>query len=206
MIRKPREHWLEVCGRKEWYGATSDVQCNFIPGRQAVDNVILAQEVLLSLKRKKRKKKEWLVVKIDLEKATTKLVGNFRTSSCGSGTWGPFSLFNHVHSVFSFDVTTMEWGTFGKFYTQKMIETGWSFITVPLCFMYGSPWTMDTKINGFRRMERNQAPERKNNDITSLLYRWPHSFWSGLRETSKSYGKNLFAFCKVFEEIVNSKN
>lgn len=43
-------------------------QANFIPGRHTIDNIVVAQEALHSL-RKKQGKKGTMLVKIDLEKA-----------------------------------------------------------------------------------------------------------------------------------------
>ncbi|XP_061375835.1 uncharacterized protein LOC133317945, partial [Gastrolobium bilobum] len=43
-------------------------QCSFIRGRQGTDNVIIAQELIHSM-RKKRGSKGWMAIKVDLEKA-----------------------------------------------------------------------------------------------------------------------------------------
>lgn len=43
-------------------------QCSFIPGRQSSDNIVIAQEVFHSMRFLNRKK-GWVAMKIDLEKA-----------------------------------------------------------------------------------------------------------------------------------------
>ncbi|XP_061348715.1 uncharacterized protein LOC133294051 [Gastrolobium bilobum] len=47
-------------------------QCSFIKGRQSVDNIIIAQEVVLFM-RKKKGNKGWMMMKVDLEKAYDRL-------------------------------------------------------------------------------------------------------------------------------------
>lgn len=46
----------------------SGTQCSFVPGRQGIDNVIIVQEMLHTMKMKKGKK-GYMVIKLDLEKA-----------------------------------------------------------------------------------------------------------------------------------------
>lgn len=43
-------------------------QTSFVPGRHIVDNIVVAQEVVHSM-RKKTKKKGFMAIKVDLEKA-----------------------------------------------------------------------------------------------------------------------------------------
>lgn len=43
-------------------------QCNFVPNRHNSDNIIIAQEVIHSM-RTNRGAKGWMAIKIDLEKA-----------------------------------------------------------------------------------------------------------------------------------------
>lgn len=43
-------------------------QCSFIPNRNSGDNIIIAQEIIHSMKSKKRSR-PWMAIKIDLEKA-----------------------------------------------------------------------------------------------------------------------------------------
>ena len=50
----------------------SPIQCNFVPNRQIIDNVIIMQEMLHTLRRKQGKKGS-MVVKIDFEKAYDRL-------------------------------------------------------------------------------------------------------------------------------------
>ena len=57
----------------EWLGKT---QSSFVPGRQSVDNAIIVQEVIHSLKKKKGKM-GWMVLKLDLEKAYDRLEWGF---------------------------------------------------------------------------------------------------------------------------------
>lgn len=45
----------------------SPAQASFIPGRQIIDNVVIVQEVLHSMAEKRKRK--WMMIKIDLEKA-----------------------------------------------------------------------------------------------------------------------------------------
>lgn len=54
----------------------SPAQSSFIKGRSIIDNIIITQEVIHSMK-KKRGKKGWLVIKVDLEKAFDKLSWDF---------------------------------------------------------------------------------------------------------------------------------
>ncbi|KAK7260044.1 hypothetical protein RIF29_25766 [Crotalaria pallida] len=51
-------------------------QCSFVPGRNGSDNIIVAQEVIHSMRAKKGKK-GFMAIKIDLEKAYDKLKWNF---------------------------------------------------------------------------------------------------------------------------------
>lgn len=53
-----------------------DHQCSFILGRQSSDNIIVAQEVIHSMKRKAGAE-GWLAVKVDLEKAYDRLEWSF---------------------------------------------------------------------------------------------------------------------------------
>lgn len=54
--------------KETWKMIISPVQASFIPGRQGIDNVVLCQEVLHSL-RYTSSKKGGVVLKLDLEKA-----------------------------------------------------------------------------------------------------------------------------------------
>lgn len=47
---------------------TNPNQCSFMSGRQGVDNIVLTQELLHSM-RKKKGKVGWKTLKLDLEKA-----------------------------------------------------------------------------------------------------------------------------------------
>lgn len=51
-------------------------QCTFVPGRHSSDNIIIAQEVVHTI-RKKMGKKRYMAIKIDLEKAYDKLKWEF---------------------------------------------------------------------------------------------------------------------------------
>lgn len=51
-------------------------QSSFIPGRQTVDNMVIAQEILHSLHKKKGAKKS-MMIKIDLEKAYARINWGF---------------------------------------------------------------------------------------------------------------------------------
>ncbi|KAK4258548.1 hypothetical protein QN277_004989 [Acacia crassicarpa] len=51
-------------------------QCSFVPGRHSSDNIIVAQEVIHTM-RSMRKKKGFLAIKIDLEKAYDRVNWNF---------------------------------------------------------------------------------------------------------------------------------
>lgn len=53
----------------------------FVPGRKVTDNVIVAQELIASFKRKKKSNFGWMMIKIDLEKAFDKLNWNFIQST-----------------------------------------------------------------------------------------------------------------------------
>lgn len=50
----------------------SPCQCSFIPNRQSGDNIVIAQEVIHSMKKKKGAM-GWMAIKIDLEKAYNRL-------------------------------------------------------------------------------------------------------------------------------------
>ena len=51
-------------------------QCSFVPGRQGTDNIIVAQEVIHSMRNRKGKK-GFMTIKIDLEKAYDRVRWNF---------------------------------------------------------------------------------------------------------------------------------
>lgn len=53
----------------------------FVQGRKAIDNVVIAQELIASFKRKKKSKRGWMMIKIDLEKAYDKLNWDFIRST-----------------------------------------------------------------------------------------------------------------------------
>lgn len=53
----------------------SRTQCNFVPQRQSRDNIIIAQEVIHSMRNKKKRRKGWMTINIDLEKAYDRLAG-----------------------------------------------------------------------------------------------------------------------------------
>ena len=55
----------------------SPCQSTFIPGRKGIDNAIIAQEVIHSLRQKKKGKVGYMALKIDLEKAYDKLEWSF---------------------------------------------------------------------------------------------------------------------------------
>ena len=48
-------------------------QCSFIPGRHSTDNIVIAQEAIHSIKAMKGKKKSYMALKVDHEKAYDKL-------------------------------------------------------------------------------------------------------------------------------------
>ena len=54
----------------------SPAQASFIKGRSIVDNIIIAQEVIHSMKHKKGKQ-GWLAIKVDLEKAFDRIRWEF---------------------------------------------------------------------------------------------------------------------------------
>jgi hypothetical protein len=54
----------------------SEVQSSFVPGRQITDNIIVAQEVIHSM-RKMKGKKGFMTIKVDLEKAYDRLSWKF---------------------------------------------------------------------------------------------------------------------------------
>ena len=51
-------------------------QCCFVPGRQGADNIIVAQDIIHSMRNKKGKK-DFMVIKIDLEKAYDRVKWSF---------------------------------------------------------------------------------------------------------------------------------
>ena len=51
-------------------------QSNFIPGRLSTDNIVIVQEALHSMRRKKGRK-GWMLLKLDLEKAYDKIRWDF---------------------------------------------------------------------------------------------------------------------------------
>ncbi|KAA3465508.1 LINE-1 reverse transcriptase isogeny [Gossypium australe] len=58
----------------------SQEQAGFIAGRNISDNIILAQEVIRSMRRK-RKGKNWMAIKLDLEKAYSRVSWEFIATS-----------------------------------------------------------------------------------------------------------------------------
>lgn len=54
-------------------------QCSFVPGRHSSDNIIIAQEVIHSM-RNMKKKKGFMAIKIDLEKAYDRINWHFLLS------------------------------------------------------------------------------------------------------------------------------
>lgn len=57
----------------------NDQQCNFIPGRQGIENVVIVQE-LVHVMKQKRGRKGWTTVKLDLEKAYDRISWSFLRS------------------------------------------------------------------------------------------------------------------------------
>ncbi|KAF7826637.1 reverse transcriptase [Senna tora] len=49
----------------------------FFPGRKSIDNVVIAQELMASIKKRKRNKFGWMMIKLDLEKAYDKISWKF---------------------------------------------------------------------------------------------------------------------------------
>ncbi|KAF7807304.1 reverse transcriptase [Senna tora] len=45
----------------------------FVPGRKTIDNVVVAQEIVNSMKKKRKSKAGWMSIKLDLEKAYDKI-------------------------------------------------------------------------------------------------------------------------------------
>nr|KYP52894.1 LINE-1 reverse transcriptase isogeny [Cajanus cajan] len=62
--------------RKMMEGLVDPNQCSFVPHRQTTDNIIIAQEVIHSMRHKKGKK-GWMAIKIDLEKEYDRLSWKF---------------------------------------------------------------------------------------------------------------------------------
>jgi len=58
-------------------GIITENQAAFIPGRNIMDNVIMAHEMLHSLKSRKRWAKSYMAVKIDISKAYARLEWSF---------------------------------------------------------------------------------------------------------------------------------
>ena len=54
----------------------SPTQCSFVPNRQSQDNIIITQEVIHSMRRKKGKK-GWMAINIGLQQAYDRLNWNF---------------------------------------------------------------------------------------------------------------------------------
>lgn len=54
-------------------------QARFIVGRNIIDNIVIAQEVIHSMKSNKSKK--WMAIKIDLEKANDRVRWDFIDAS-----------------------------------------------------------------------------------------------------------------------------
>ena len=54
----------------------SSVQSNFVPGRKGVNNAIIVQEIIHTISKKKGRK-GYMAIKVDLEKAYYKLEWSF---------------------------------------------------------------------------------------------------------------------------------
>lgn len=63
-ITKIIANWLKAL----MPGLVGEQQCSFVSGRQGIDNVVIVQKVMHSM-RKKIGKRGWMAVKLDLEKA-----------------------------------------------------------------------------------------------------------------------------------------
>ena len=50
----------------------ASTQCNFVPGRQITDNIIIGQEMLHTMRRKNRER-GYMAIKVDLKKAYDRL-------------------------------------------------------------------------------------------------------------------------------------
>ncbi|KAA3460632.1 Retrovirus-related Pol polyprotein LINE-1 [Gossypium australe] len=82
-------------------------QAGFIAGRNIIDNIILAQEVIHSM-RCNRKGRKWMAVKLDLEKAYDRVSWDFINASL-SAAGIPLFLRNVIMSAISFSTMQVLW-------------------------------------------------------------------------------------------------
>ncbi|KAF7815200.1 reverse transcriptase [Senna tora] len=78
----------------------SENQGAYVPGRKAIDNVLIAQEISHSFSRKKRGKWGWMIIKLDLEKAFDKISWPFILSTLSHLNFPPH-LVNLINSCIS---------------------------------------------------------------------------------------------------------
>jgi hypothetical protein len=91
-----------------------EAQCGFIPGRQAADNIILAQEALHPM-RKKKGRKGWMAQQVDKEKAYDRVSWKFLEQVLRKVGFQQ-QLIDFLCYICQ-TIGDVEWGEIGVFYT-----------------------------------------------------------------------------------------
>lgn len=119
-------------------------QCSFVPGRQITNNVMIVQEVLHSM-RKKRGVRGMMILKLDLEKVYDRVSWNFVLD-----TLKDLRLPDHMISLIMRCISTssirMSWNG----------EVTESFVPLYFCFVYGKAGSQDKFSSRGRGMEADQ--------------------------------------------------
>lgn len=66
----------EIEKKMGWIKVFHPIQAAFVPGRKGIDNVVIAQELLYTLDRKKGRE-GYMAIKVDLEKAYGRMEWSF---------------------------------------------------------------------------------------------------------------------------------
>jgi hypothetical protein len=118
----------------------SPLQIAFVAGRRGSDNVVIAQELIYTLGRKRRGNEGFMVVKIDLEKAYDRLEWGFvRQVLIHFGF--PSNIIKLILSCVSSTSTSLliNGGKLESFLASRGLSQG-DPLSLFIPFMYGIPW------------------------------------------------------------------
>ncbi|KAA3487341.1 reverse transcriptase [Gossypium australe] len=120
----------------------SQEQAGFIAGRNIFDNIILAQEVIHSM-RCNRKGRKWMAIKLDLEKAYDRVSWDFINVSRD---FDILAQCDHVRHFFFYHANSLEWGA----YSEEVQNLG-TYLGVPLLHDRVTKTTLNFVVEKIRR-------------------------------------------------------